>query len=308
MADEILYAGLADQRTTEVLNGDYIMLATDRNALPNHPALFYGGNLAGSGSTTTKVAHAGIMGYDLPAVIADGAEVPNTAWTDGSTTVTVARRSKSYSASSIARFTDSLGLLSSGTLAQDAFASHALDLTNTIANLVDGFSNTVGASGSDLTVANVLAGLTLLEVGYESGIAEGACMGVLHTVQMGDLRDDLATVTGGALQWSVPPEQLRLRGSGFRGRYLGVDWFASGYVPTANAGADRAGGIFVRGAIVWADMSVAADTSDQLAIGGKILFERDRAARSDTTAYVSHSYHGASEGLDAFGVSIITDA
>ena len=90
----------------------------------------------------------------------------------------------------------------------------------------------------------------------------------------------------------------------------GADVFTSTYVPTANSSADRAGGVFGRGAIVWADGTIVNDdpTGQSMVIGGKILFERARTAKSGLTAYVSHRYLGAAEGVDLCGVSIITDA
>ena len=308
MANEMLTSGLGDVRVTEVLDGEFLMLLADRSALAQHPALYYAGDLAGSGSLAKKVPHVGLFGYDIAATATEGSAVSNTPFTDGSTTVTVAPRALSREMSDASAFSDSLGIMNPQTMARDAVAAHALQLTDLLAGLVGGFSNTVGSSGTDLSIANVLAGLTLLEVGFQGAIPEGAAMGVLHTVQAGDLRTALATATGGALQWSVPPEQLIIRGPGYRGRYLGVDWFASGYVDTANAGADRAGGIFVRGAIAWADMAVQQRQADQLVIGGKVLFELDRTAKAGLTAFVSRSFNGASEALDAAGVSIITDA
>lgn len=307
--DPILYAGIADLRTVEALSNNFLSLATDRNALPLHPALVYDGDYAKRGTKARKVPHIGWGGYDRPQVVADGALVPRTTLTTGSTTVAVARRSKSYAASDLARFTDPEGgILNAASFANEAAAAHMLALTDLIASLMGGFSNTAGSTGTDLSLANVLAALTLLEVGSKSAIPAGATMGVLHTVQAGDLRTAIATASAGALQWQAPAEQLVIKGNGYRGTYLGVDWFASDYVRTANSGADRAGAIFVRGAVVWADMSQQAEGADQFSIAGKVLFERDREGRSATTDYVSHSYFGASEGLDNHGVSIITDA
>jgi hypothetical protein len=47
---------------------------------------------------------------------------------------------------------------------------------------------------------------------------------------------------------------------------------------------------------------------NQIVIAGKVLFERVRTGKSGLTAYVSHRYLGVVEGIDGFGVSIITDA
>ena len=80
-------------------------------------------------------------------------------------------------------------------------------------------------------------------------------------------------------------------------------------VPTANAGADRAGGMFGGGAIIWADGTIPGEADpNQLMIGDKILFERVREGRAGLTAYVTRKFLGFSEGIDAAGASLITDA
>jgi len=310
VANEILYAGVADQRTAEILSGDYLMLIAARDALPQHPALAYLGDLKGRGSNVIKIPHLGLMGYDLPSQTADGAAVANTALSDGSTTVTVARYSKAYEQSDLAKFSDGLGVLDGSVWAADAAASHSLALTNAIANLVDGFATTETETGVDFNLTKWLSAIGKLEVNVQSAIAEGQAMVVFHTQQVADLRTAIATLAGGALQWYPPSQpQLTVAGAGYRGRFMGMDIFASGYVPTANAGADRAGGMFVRGAICWADMGVAGESNaDQLVIGGKVLFERDRTAKAAATAYVSHSYFGVSEGIDLLGVTVVSDA
>lgn len=310
MANEVLYAGLADQMTAEILSGQYLQMIADRSALPMHPALFYAGDLAGTGSNTIKVSHLGLGAYDLPSVVADGAAIANTALTDSSTTIVVAGYSKAYERSDIARFVEKLGVLSAEKFAMDAAQSSAMRLTNLIANAVDDFSNTAGSTGVDMTLANFLTAINTLEVNSQAAIAEGEAMCVLHPTQLGDLRTALAaSSTSGAAQWYQPSQLMfGIKGAGYRGRYMGVDLFSSNQVPSANAGADRAGGMFVRGAILWADLSVQVENSaDQLVIGGKVLFERDRTAKSRLTGYVSTSYFGVSEGIDALGVSIITD-
>jgi hypothetical protein len=309
MANEILYAGLADQRLAETLSGDYLELIADEAALPKHNALYYAGDLYGTGSTTKKVPHVGINAYDLPVAVADGAAVANSAFADGSTTISVAAYSKAYERSDVAKFTDTLGVLNAEKFAQDASKSSAMRLTNLIANVIDDFTQTVGATGVDFSLANFLAGINLLEVNTQASLAEGDVMFVGHTVQLGDLRTAMSTV-GGAIQWFQPSQLLLpIRGAGYRGRYMGVDLFASPQVPTANAGADRAGGMFVRGAVLWCDMGVDTENdANSLVIGGKVLFEKDRTPKSRLTAYVSSSYFGVSKGIDLLGVSVITDA
>jgi hypothetical protein len=305
VANEILYAGVADLRTAEALSAEYLLLLAARESLPAHPALLYAGDAQGRGSVVMKVPHVGLAGYDILSAVADGSAVTNTALSDGSTAITIGRHSKSYEASDLVRLSDQ-GLLSPQAFAADAVQATASTVVSLVANVTDGFSATVGTSGSDLSVANFLAAIQTLEVAN----VPGPYMAILHPQQMGDLRAALAAVTGGAVQWlPATAEQINLLGNGYRGRWASVDLFSTTFVPTANAGADRAGGMFGRGAVVWADSTIPGENdSSQLIIGGKVLFERDRTAKSGLTAYVTHAYLGVSEGIDAAGVSIITDA
>lgn len=302
--DEILYAGIADLRTAEALSAEYLLLLAAREALPSHPALIYAGDARGSGSATLKVPQIGLAGYDLLAPTADGASVANTALTDASVTITPGRQSKAYEASDLARGTG--GLIDVTAFALDAVQSHASTLVSLVANVTDGFTATVGTSTVDLSIADFLAAIQALEVAN----VPAPYLAILHPQQVGDLRAALASAGGGAIQWmDASRAQIERVGTGARGSFAGVDIFSTSHVPTANAGADRAGGMFGRGAVLWADMSIDTEGDpDRLAIGGKILFERARSARTGTTAYVSHAYLGVAIGIDPAGVSIITDA
>ena len=118
--------------------------------------------------------------------------------------------------------------------------------------------------------------------------------------------------SGGAIQYDPMSAALipTRGGLGFQGTLAGVDVFTSTRIPTANAGADRGGGMFGRGAVGFATGDITTDdpSGQSLVLGGKVLFERSRTAKSGLTAYVSHVYLGVSEMIDLAGVSIITDA
>lgn len=306
MADEIVFTGIGDLTTAEALTNAYILLAAERNALQNHPALMYVGDIGvGARSSTLKIPHVGLMGYNLLSSTGDGSAVANTALTDGSSTVAVARYSKSYEASDLARMTAG-GLVNIDMMAMDAVLSGALTLSSLIANLVDNFATTTGTTTVDATASNFLDAITALEIAH----APGPLMAVLHPVQWGDIRKDLALNTGGAIQFMAATQELvAYRGTGFVGSLAGVDVITSTFVPLANAGQDRAGGMFGRGALLWADGTIPTEGDpNQVVIAGKVLFERVRAGKSGLTAYVSHRYLGVVEGIDGFGVSIITDA
>lgn len=307
MANEILYAGLADSTLAEVLSSEFILLSADRNALPMHPALFYVGDCKGRGSNVIKVPHIGLAGYDKLAQVADGAEVANTALTDGSSTVTVARYSKAYEVTDMAKFQGANGLLKGPAFAQDAVFSSARTLMDLIADIIDGFTATAGTAGAQMTFDDFHDAVTMLEAAE----VEGPYMTELHPVQYGHFRGDLANTQGGALQWlPSTQEQLKVRPKqAAKGSFMEVDIFVSGEIKTANAGVDRAGGMWGRGAVLHGDMSLDQENDpNQLLIGGKILLERVRTARKGQTGWVTHRYLGASMGLDDRGVSIITKA
>jgi hypothetical protein len=122
------------------------------------------------------------------------------------------------------------------------------------------------------------------------------------------MRDAIRTATGTIAFDPSSPEQLAKRGTGFKGNLYGVDIFVSNKIPTANAGADYAGGVFGRGAVLWADASIPMDPSVIGVNAGKVMLEFDRNAASAITSFVSNFYLGTAEGDDARGAALITDA
>ena len=304
---------LADQRAQELLSQQYLLLAADRNALPNHQALVYGGDFfrSGAGMSTAprKIPILGFMGYDLPDAVAEGASIVPSVIEDRQVTVHVSRRGKAYQPTDEVRFTDGLGVFNSAAFAMDAALSRDLALTSILAGLVGGFTLNQTTTGVNLTATTFLAALGDLEVGSQGQASEANTMTVLHSRQVADLRDSLALSTAGAIQWAAD-SQPRLKQTGYSGKVFGIDVFSSNYV--VNNGTDCLGGMFTTGGIVWCDMGVEADMADQAVIGSKVLFERDRTALAGLTAYVSACWLGASRGYDTapnqLGVSIVTDA
>lgn len=306
------YSSLGDMMDSSVVSGDFLMLLADRAALPEHPALYYDGPVDGTGSSTSKVPHVGLDGYDLPDEVGDGADIVYKAITDSSSTVAVVRYSKGYERTDLVAMIEK-GRIATGPapLAMDAVMAMANRLTDLICDVIDGFAAQAGpGSGSDLTVAAVLATAGALRVNNVSGV--GGFMGVIHGQQWSDLIvDGGSALTGGTQQYNPQLASLQvLRGSAYQETWLGIDWFISNRVKTANAGADRAGAVFGRGGVIWKDgrlSNVVEDPTNQAVIGGRVLFERDRAAKGGRTGYISHGYLGASKGTES-GITLISDA
>jgi hypothetical protein len=309
VADEIVVSSAGDLLLTASLSAKIVLLLADRNGIPAHPAIAagYSGSVNGTGSNVVKVSHIGLMGYDIQATGTEGSSVANTALTDGSTSITVVQKSKVYENSTL------MAMLRGSLIAQDSFAMDAVVTSNAtkldmLANLVDNFSTVVGTSGSNATFANFLDCIAALEINQ----VQGPFFGCLHPRQWADIRADVAAASGGAIQWNAGSQAMidRMKGLGSQGSFCGVDVWTTTRVGTANAGADRAGGIFGANAILWADgTAVTEGAADSMMLdGGRILFERVRTARAGLTAWVQHQWIGMAEGLDLAGVSLITDA
>ena len=169
-------------------------------------------------------------------------------------------------ATDLASATASNGLIDPASLAADAVASYNTTLSDLIAALMGGFATTV-TSTTTLTVADFLTAVSKLE----QANAQGPYMCILDPKQYGDLRSDIAATAAGSVQWSeTSQEQLIQMGSNYKGEVFGVSVFVSSAVPVSG-GTDHNGGMFGRGAIAWADMSVSEP--DAINIGGKVLFE-----------------------------------
>ena len=310
MANEIVFTGLGDLMLSEVLSGKYLLLLADRNALPSHPAiaLGYQKDCAGAGSNVFKVPHVGIFGYDILATGTEGSSTANSAFSDSSSTLTVVQKDKVYQASDLARMVDANGVIRQDIFALDAVVSASATSLDMVANLVDNFSATVGSSGVNATAANYLECIATLEIAQ----VVGPYLAILHPRQWADVRNDVATASGGAIQWNAGSQAMldaAMKGLGAQGNYMGVDVFTTTRVPTANAGADRAGGMFGAGAIIWADGTIPSEMdANQMVLADKVLFERIREGRAGLTSYLTRKFMGFSEGIDAAGVSAITDA
>lgn len=301
---------LSDSLLSQALALEYELLLAARDALPNHPVLQagYKGVVNMRASNVLKVPLVGLGGYDVPAQYGENIEVPYTDVTDSSYTITVARQAKAYSATDLAKLVDAVGVLDVPALAADAVRSMAVRWTDLVCDVIDGFSTTESNTGVDLDTVMVMSAIAKYGALNSNGVVS-VPMGVLHGVQWGDWMQDLATAVGGALQFSpASSEIVALRGQSYQGSFLGIDWFKNNRVVTANAGADRAGAIFGAGSIGWADALVdVEDPANQISIGGKVLFERERNARAGTTGRVSSAFLGVSKAQE-LGVSIISDA
>ena len=308
MANEITFANLSgDLRISAVLHQEMQLLLADRFSLMGHPAVMYMGDLAGRGSTALDVPLVGLDGYDrMSAVGAETAAVSNTALTDSSQTITIARQALRRTITDLANLTDSVGL-NVQTLAEDMVGAARMRWQELLCNLMDDFSNTTGTSGVNLSVDDFLDAVFTLE----QNSVPTPYLSILHPVQLTDLQSSLRGETGPLQFVSATQEMISAKGQGFAGSFAGVDIYASSLIPTANSGSDRAGGMFGRGAVGYADGSMSEIIGAggiQLPAGTKIVVEMERDSSFGYSHITGNYYVGMAELQDTMGVSIITDA
>lgn len=182
------------------------------------------------------------------------------------------------------------------------------------ANLLSGFSNTVGSTGVDLTVANMITAqytLKTLEPMHEDWVY------VLTPNQVNELRLEIGATSGGlgGAVWfnqgdlsffNIKPDAAR---NGYVGTFMNVPVYeyAHSLRTTANGGADVAGALMCVGR-----GSPASPGYQPGAIafceGNPIRFDMDRDASARDAELMCVWEYAVAELDDANGVSIITDA
>ena len=171
------------------------------------------------------------------------------------------------------------------------------DLCALFAGLNSSGGGEVGTSGSDLTIADFVEAIYTLELAN----APGRMVCVLHPVQKMDLFNELTSTSNNAAVFTNLHELVRegrlpqgVSTNGFWGVFCGVPIYVTTEVDTANAGADRAGAMFVAEAMTLVQLRPL-----------RVEYQRDASARS--TEVVATIAYGLGENVDTYGVPIITD-
>ena len=252
------------------------------------PGLLDYHDLAGDPSVAVKIPKADKF---TAATVAEGVELTNTPLT--STSVTLA----SSEIGIMATITDVLDL-------SDIPAAHGARLKQLgramgdkmdidICALFQGFSTAVGTSGSALALTNLLDAIYNLEVNDAAGL--GSLVGVFHPKQSANLRTELEA-DASVIYTGMGKGSLGAASAGYFGSWFGIDIFQSTNVPSANAGADYGGGVFVRGYALGLVHKWAAkvETMRWAPIRGWVL--------------VATAMYGVGEIEDSAGVNVTTDA
>jgi hypothetical protein len=225
--------------------------------------------------------------------LTDGTAASNTAINPTSVTLTAA---------GVILGTDVTDFSATGSLldVQEAIANFLRATLNKVdvdsAALLGGFSTTVGTSGTNASVANLMEAFYQLLLAKE---LKGDALYGLHPIQYSDVAQEIAASSAPVFSTDAIQEgflKLMPGDPNFRGTFMGVPVFSDPNIATANGGADRAGALFraYRAlGIVW-KWGVKAETQ--------------RVVKMAATSAAVHACYGVGEIHDGAGVSIITDA
>lgn len=172
------------------------------------------------------------------------------------------------------------------------------ELGKALANKIDAdllssassFTNTVGASGENMTEADFLSAIYLLELGN----AKGPFVAVLHPYQVSNLRSAIAASTGAV--WGGPSAPAAEVGS--LGTLYGVDIVQSTNCASVNTNADRQG--------VMMPMGNQSGLAYVLKTGAKTEFQRDASLRATEIVVTAIYGHGCVNSAANGGVKIVT--
>lgn len=178
----------------------------------------------------------------------------------------------------------------------------AICLDDDVCALLASFATTAGATGVDLSLANMAAAIASLR-GNEMPCEDGAVF-VLDNQQGSDYDAALVASAGTQLaNYHTKPEAANGL-DGFLGTWAMCPIHITSLTDTANGGADVAGGLFIRGDEGKNPMSAALVVATSREV--RVAYERDESLRS--TKIVITQRKGAAEAIDKSGVSVITDA
>lgn len=256
------------------------------------PQLLQYHELAGKASTAVKVPKADKF---TAAGVSEGTELQNTALTSDSITITASEVGIQATVTDVLDVSDIPA--AHGARLRQLGRAMADKLDVDICALFDGFSNAVGATTVDLSIANILDAIFTLENADAASL--GQIVGVLHPRQAADIRSAVDADSGEAYSGVAGARGSVLGpapGPGFFGAWFGIPFWMSTNVPTTNMSADRAGGIFI------------ADYALGLANKWTARVEAMRWPPIRGIVLTASAMYGVGEIEDSAGVEVVTDA
>ncbi len=306
----ILHANLeTDLRLAVALDQGLLVSLTDMASIRNIPgAIDFHGSVNGTGSDTSRLRFVGLGGADhMSATAAEDTDVTETALTDTSVDIAVARQALVRNIGDLATMTGFGADVTPGALAADMVASYDGRFNELYAAAGATAATNVGTSGVDMSHDDYMDAIFTLELNSVTG--PWFC--ALHPRQFADWQESLRA-EGGALQFSpATAEMLAIRGQGFAGTFLGVNIIKLEDITEAASNKEGfmygAGAFGYKVAVPDGRLSLGSGASVAVAMD-EVLVEIARNPGQALTKVVGNAWVGVSLKEQARVCGIVTDA
>jgi hypothetical protein len=183
-------------------------------------------------------------------------------------------------------------------IVEDGARLCVLELENDLAATFSGFSNSVGQTGTDLSIANFVEAIAKMDAAN----ARGRRVAVLDDQAASDLRTAISSTTGTVFAGAPALQSvLNANSDAFVGVLFDVPIWLTNLTDTANTNADVVSAMFVDGAA----------SPEYAALGIALLWEPTMQAVAAPEALAEQVAISMAYGvgrISAFGVKIVTDA
>lgn len=287
------YSDLNHLRLAKMITNEIQLYLRDTSNLRNSQFITYYGSVNGTGSKVVSVRRSGLDGYDAMGFVAENATGADTAITQDSSDLTVARQYLSYEISDMATMTgfgnsdiDPFRLARSIALSYETRFS---ELQSDAGSLI---ASNVGSSAVTMSVDLFFDAIFKLEQAASNVGVDGQYAVVLHPKQLVELQDSLRNETSNSVSlMAATADMLKAKGRGFVGSLFGVDVYRSSHV---NSAASAYEGYMITpnclGYIDGVPMGLP-NSSEQMQMG-KVMIEFDRTPTKALTRVVGHAYLG----------------
>tara|TARA_R110000824_G_scaffold117261_1_gene269137 strand:- start:167 stop:1084 length:918 start_codon:yes stop_codon:yes gene_type:complete len=183
----------------------------------------------------------------------------------------------------------------------------AMTFTSIICDALPTLTAQVGTSGVALQVDDIYDGIFTLN----SALNSGPYTCVLSPVQWNHFQSSLRSEVGSAQFLPATNDTLASHGPGFRGSWMGVDFYVADAVDTS--GGNDQGGIFTSGCLAYGMGSVSAMASqipaaNLIVDAGELVVELDRTAADGVSAAYATMIMGVAVADQSRGCEILSSA
>ena len=183
----------------------------------------------------------------------------------------------------------------------------AMTFTSIICDALPTFTAQVGTSGVALQVDDIYDGVFTLN----SALNSGPYTCVLSPVQWNHFQSSLRSEVGSAQFLPSTNVTLASHGPGFRGSWMGVNFYVADAVDTS--GGNDQGGIFTQGAIAYgmgnvSSMASQIPAANLIVDAGELVVELDRTASDGVSAAYATMIMGVAVADQSRGCEILSSA